>query len=254
MYNLILGDASAIIENSQDWCEATIGLVVWWNPGKDNRLMLNRSVISVEDTSSEIYLQKLAESFHRATSESTDFQVNTLSSIEVGLASVFEGNVEAVIGFLRSWSGPVSSAVAEIAALGGWLPRANSQSLISMESLDQDDMDVLGLAPLSQKLEDIKDHTLTVYATALVLRGKLESTATFSHPKLVREGWEVAIEVLGRLDSAKRAEEEVGNLLHNFPFDSAITVDKLLRLLNDLGMTTHAENVAEVSLLFLVNS
>ena len=71
---------------------------------------------------------------------------------------------------------------------------------------------------------------------------------------MVREGWEVAIEVLGRLDSATRAEEEVGNLLRNFPFDSAVTVDKLLPLLNDLGMTSHAESIAEVSFSFLEDS
>ena len=248
MYNLILGDANAVVENAQDWCEATIGLVVWWNPGRDDqRITLRRSRESLEDTGSETYSQKLAESFYRATEESTDFQVNTLNPVEVGLASLLEDDVKSVIGFLRSWSGPISSSVAEIAALGGWLPRVESQSLVPMDGFDQDDMEVLGLNPPSDQVEDIKDRTLIAYASALAERGHLETTARFGHPKTVREGWEIAIEVLGRLNLVERSEQEVGHLLSDFRFDSGATVSKLWRLLNDLGMTTHAENVAEVS-------
>ena len=248
MYNLILGDANAIVENSQDWCEATIGLVVWWNPGRDDqRMTLSRSQMFEEETDSQTYLQKLADSFYRATAESTEFQVNTLDPIEVGLASSFEGDIEAVIGFLRAWSGPVSSAVAEVAALGGWLPRIESQVLVSMDNLDQDDMDLLGLGSSSNQVDDIKDHTLIIYASALAERGKMESTPSFGRPKTVREGWEMSIEVLGRLDSVSRSEQEVGHLLGDFPLDSGATVNKLLRLLNDLGMTDLARSIAEVS-------
>jgi hypothetical protein len=251
MYNLILGDANAIVENSQDWCEATIGLVVWWNPGRDDqRMTLSRSQVFHEETDSETYLQKLADSFYRATSGSTEFQVNTLDPIEVGLANSFEGDVEAVIGFLRAWSGPISSAVAEVAALGGWLPRVESQALISMDNLDQDDMDLLGLGPSSSQVDDIKDHTLIVYAASLAERRKMETTPSFGRLKTVREGWEMAIEVLGRLDSVSRSEQEVGHLLDDFPLDSGATVNKLLRLLNDLGMTDLARKIAEVSYAF----
>jgi hypothetical protein len=248
MYNLILGDANAIVENSQDWCEATIGLVVWWNPGRDDqRMTISRSQVFEEETDSETYLQKLADSFYRATAESTEFQVNTLDPIEVGLANSFEGDVEAVIGFLRTWSGPVSSAVVEVATLGGWLPRVESQALISMDNLDQDDMDLLGLNSQSSQVDDIKDHTLIVYASALGERDKIESTPNFGHPKTVREGWEIAIEVLGRLDSVSRSEQEVGHLLGDIALDSGARVNKLLKLLKDLSMTNLAGNIAEVS-------
>lgn len=247
MYNLMLGDANAIIGNSEDWCEATIGLVVWWDQGKDDRrLSHGRLRASVEGNDFEVYFRKLAESFYCATSESTDFQVNTLDAIEIGLASVFESDIEAVIGILRSWSGPVSSAVAEIASLGGWLPGPEPQNLIAMDSLDQDDMDLLGISGSSELIDNVKDYTLIVYAEGLARRGQMESSPTFGHPKTVREGWELAIEVLGRLDSATRSEDEVGRLLSGVPLDSGATVDKLWRLLNELGMTKHAENVAEV--------
>jgi hypothetical protein len=249
MYNLILGDANAVVENSQDWCEATIGLVVWWNPGRyDQRMTTSRSQV-FEETDSETYLQKLADSFYRATAESTEFVVNTLDPIEVGLASSFEGDIEAVIGFLRAWSGPISSAVAEVAALGGWLPRVESQALISMDDLDQDDMDLLGLNSQSSQMDDIKDHTLILYASALGECDRIESTPSFGHLKIVREGWEMAIEVLGRLDSVSRSELEVAHLLSDIALDSGARVNKLLKLLKDISMPDLAENIAEVSYL-----
>jgi hypothetical protein len=246
LYSLVMGDSNAIVENAQDWCEATVGLLVWWDEGKeDRRLALGRSQTNhrsaSKDSDAEIYLRKLRRSFELATAESTDFQVNTLNPIELGLASLLEGDGEAVVGFLRAWSGPVSSAVAEVASLAGWLPPADPQSLISMESLDQDDMDLLGIQPPPGSAGGIKDQTLITYARSLAQRGQLKGAA------VTREGWELSIAVLGRLDSAARSEEMIGDFLKDLPLDSTPTVDKLWRLLNDIGMTGHAENIAEVS-------
>jgi hypothetical protein len=250
VYNLVMGESNAIIENAQDWCEATVGLLVWWDEGKeDRRLALGRSQANhratAKDSDAEIYLRKLRRSFQLATAESTDFQVNTLNPVEVGLASLLEGDNEAVVGFLRAWSGPVSSAVAEVASLAGWLPHAEPQSLINMGSLDQDDMDLLGIQSSPEKTDGVKDQTLIAYAKSLAQRGQLKSG------EISREGWELSIAVLGRLDSTTRSEEMVGDFLKSLPLDSSRTVDKLWKLLNDIGMTAHAENTAEVSNEFL---
>jgi hypothetical protein len=67
--------------------------------------------------------------------------------------------------------------------------------------------------------------------------------------RITREGWELAIAVLGRLDSTARSEEMIEDFLKNFPLDSSPTIDKLWRLLNGLGMNRQAESVAEVSYL-----
>jgi hypothetical protein len=245
LYNLVMGDSSAIIENAQDWCEATVGLLVWWDEGKeDRRLAFGRSGASrrsvAKDSDDEIYLRKLERAFESATAESTELQVNTLDPIEVGLASLLEGDSEAVIGFLRAWSGPVSSAVAEVASLGGWLPQASPQNLINMEGLDQEDMDLLGINPTSESTSGIKDQTLITYAKSLAQRGRLRAGGVSS------EGWELSIAVLGRLDSATRSEEIVGDFLKGLELDSSTTVNKLWRLLNEIGMASHAENIAEV--------
>ena len=245
LYNLVMGDSNEIIANATDWCEATVGLLVWWDEGKeDRRLGLGRSQTNrrstIKDSDSEIYLRKLRRSFESATAESTDFQVNTLNPIEVGLASLLGGDSEAVIGFLRALSGPVSSAVAEVASLAGWLPHADPQSLINMGSLDQEDMDLLGINPTSKNNDSVKDQTLITYAKSLAHRKQLKAGG------ITREGWELSIAVLGRLDSVSRSEEMVREFLNGLSLDSSTTVDKLWRLLNNIGMTGHAENAAEV--------
>jgi len=124
VYSLVLGDSAAVIANAQDWCEATIGLVLWWDEGKDNRqLTMGHSRAShraaPKKSEKEAYLRRLREALEIVTNNKTDFQVNTLNPVEVGLASLIDGDNEAVVGFLRAWSGPGSSAVAEIASIGG---------------------------------------------------------------------------------------------------------------------------------------
>ncbi|KAG0652522.1 Nuclear pore NUP85 [Hyphodiscus hymeniophilus] len=239
LYGIVMGETDAIIENAQDWCEATVGLLVWWDEANDERRgSLGRSR-SGRDSDTDTYIWKLRKAFNAATSGSTDFQVNTLDPVEVALASLLEGENEAVIGFLRSWSGPVSSAVAEVASLAGWLPQAESRDLINMGSLDQDDLDLLGIESSPSKTDGVKDQTLIAYARAVAERDTLSSRG------ITREGWQLAIALLGRLDSTSRSEEMIVNFLDRFELDSSATVDKLWVLLNDIGMTQHAESTAE---------
>jgi hypothetical protein len=252
IYGLLEGSEAEIVACAEDWCEAAIGLLVWWDEGRDDRrIALGQSHAGLAEFSdkmgSKFYIEKLARCFRKAT-EGTDIQVNTLVPTEVALACAFQGDIEAVILCLRSLSGPISSAVVEIASLGSWLPTSESQNLISMGGLDQDDMAVLGLASPSDKADGLKDSTLISYASALAEHGKLETEAARGRSKASREGWEVAIEILGRLDSSTRSEEEVTNVLQGLPQNDGATVNKLIRLLNDLGMANLAENVSEVSI------
>jgi hypothetical protein len=108
-------------------------------------------------------------------------------------------------------------------------------------SLDQDDMGLLGLNSSPTKVDSEKDETLITYASSLVHRDLLKAEGLPS-----RDGWEIAIAILGRLDSVSRTEKMIGDFLHSFPLDSSATVDKLWRLLNSIGMTVHAESTAEV--------
>jgi Nup85 Nucleoporin len=248
LYSIAMGDANAIVEVCGDWVEAAAGLLVWWDEGKDDRRQaLNRSQntyrASLRGSDMEYYLHKLRKSFETAIDKTTDFAVNTADELEVSLASLFEGDNEAVVGFLRGWSGPVSSAVAEVASLAGWLPQVEPQSLINIGSLDQEDLDLLGVNSSPSRTDGVKDLTLITYAKSLTHRGQL-GRSTSSGPS--QEGWELAIAILGRLDSATRSEEIVGEFLQKFPLASTTVVDKLWKLLNETGMGQHAESVAEV--------
>ncbi|OBT85464.1 hypothetical protein VE02_06185 [Pseudogymnoascus sp. 03VT05] len=246
MYNLMLGDVTSIVENAQDWCEATVGLMIWWSqPQNDRRGALGRS--HRKATKPHSPFRQLTEAFNLATSDSTDFHVNTADFMEVGLAAIFEFDVESALGILGSLSSPVASALVEVASVTGWLPSTAAQNRVGMnDSLDQDDLDLLGLNQLpSQQSEDIKTKILVAYAEALYEQGRTLEYTDKKKPRVARESWEVAIEVLARLDSAERSEKEVGRLIGDLPLEDGPTVDKLWRLLNDIGMTVHSENVAE---------
>ncbi|KAK3988334.1 hypothetical protein QBC44DRAFT_243799 [Cladorrhinum sp. PSN332] len=259
VFDIILGQQGAIMETAQDWLEATVGLFGWWNEGQPNRpeggllgvsQSLSRSVALVLASNSAVdddsYLDRLARAFHAAVE--SDFHFNSQNPVEVGMACVFEDNVKAVIGLLRGWSLPIAAAVAEIASLGKWLPPHQPSGIFGFEDLDMDDLEVLGVDPgAPDEVDGIKDSTLVQYAQALAENDELSTVRDKSGAK--RDGWELAIHVFGRMDSAQRSEEMmkelVQHLIDNLHVDSNAMVDRLWVLLNELGMIPYAEDTAE---------
>ncbi|CCT68462.1 uncharacterized protein FFB20_12956 [Fusarium fujikuroi] len=244
VYGIVLGNHEAILEVAQDWCEATIGLFGWWDDGNQRHkaLRLSQSQLlraSSRFAGSEDYFDRLATAFHMVVQ--SDLNPNVLNPVEVAVASAFEGNVNAVLGFLRIWSLPLACTVAEIASLGEWLPAPTGPNLFPTDSLDMDDLALLGVTqPGPDELDGIKDTTLVLYARELA---GIEQLST------ERDGWEMAIQVLGRMDSPERSEETVGELLRDLLAtlneNSGRTVDKIWTILNDLGMINYAEETAE---------
>lgn len=252
IFEIVLGAPDVILETAQDWCEATIGLFGWWDEttgDKDSRVPASRSLVLASQTNgAEGYMERLARSFQTAVE--SQFHFNGLNPVEVGMACVFEDNPKAVIAILRTWSLPVASAVAEIASLGRWLPPHQPSALYAFDDLDAEDLEVLGVNPQDpDETDGLKDNTLIQYAQELANYKPMSSVQ--DRFGVIRDGWEVAIHVLGRMDSPQRSEETVGelvaNILHEIDVDSSEMVDKVWRLLNDLGMIQFAEQVAEVS-------
>ncbi|OIW23479.1 hypothetical protein CONLIGDRAFT_624662 [Coniochaeta ligniaria NRRL 30616] len=250
IFEIVLGSRPAILAAAQDWCEATVGLFGWWDEDKtEKNFSMSRSqnlMLPGGGHTAEGYLDRLARSFQ--TVVESDFPLNTLNSVEVGMACVFEGNTKGLIGLLRAWSLPIAAAVAEIASLGGWLPPHKRNAIFGMEDLDMDDLDVLGMDPASpDEVDGIKDNTLITYAQELSRFRQLSSVKDKNG--VPRDGWELAIHVLGRMDSPERSEETVGQLvkllMDDLDVDSGTTVDKVWRLLNELGMIPYAEETAE---------
>ncbi|KAK1776903.1 hypothetical protein QBC45DRAFT_203918 [Copromyces sp. CBS 386.78] len=252
IFDIVLGSKSAIINAAQDWCEATVGLTAWWDDRRadkfGNPLSMARSqalTLASQSASTDSYLDRLNNAFHAAVEQ--DFYLNSNNPVEVGIACIFEDNVKGLIGLLRGWSLPIASAVAEIASLGGWLPQ-HQPGAFFMEGLDQDDLDVLGVDPTApDKVDGIKDSTLIQYAQKLTEDEDIGTIADMNGES--RDGWELAIHVLGRMDSQERSEEMIGilvrHIVDSLHVDSNEVVDKTWSLLNELGMIPYAEEVVE---------
>ena len=255
LYGILLGGNTEIVASAQDWVEATIGLTAWWDGDDDDDevavgslAMTRRSLRHTHSRGGRLvdlnptaaYSRRLALSFERATDESDDdlFQINSANSVEVGLASVFEGNVEGVISLLRGWSLPVASAVVEIASLGGWF----ESSLGGMQN-GFDESDLLVLSSYGHRGQGIsRDGIMAEYADRLFEQDEIKAP----HPKNSREGWELSIQVLARLEDRSMADKKVVHLLSQLPLVSDLRVDKILDICQDFGMDREARTIAEV--------
>ncbi|KAK4679199.1 LOW QUALITY PROTEIN: hypothetical protein QC764_202000 [Podospora pseudoanserina] len=259
VFDIVLGEKAAIMEAAQDWLEATVGLLGWWDESRVERKggeggkgfrgsQMGRSqALVVRDRGVEDgnYLDRLGRAFHAAVE--SDFHFNSQNPVELGMACIFEDNVKAVIGLLRGWSLPIATALAEIASLGKWLPAHRPVGVFGFDDLDMDDLEVLGVDPGSpDDVDGIKDSTLAQYARAL---SEFEELSKVAVQGVTRDGWELAIHVLGRMDSAEYSEDLMKDLVQQqidkLHVDSSRTVDKLWSLLNELGMIPYAEDTAE---------
>ena len=239
VYRTLLGDVKAITTCAQDWVEATIGLTVWWGGDANdvsaaaadalpNLPAVMRDVVDDDDIQSA-YLERLRLSFSNVISTS-GFRVNTMDSVELALASIFEGNVVGVLALLQTWSLCVTSSIVEVASAGGWL------DFKSGDYLNEDDLMVLSYG--QDEVDDVgKDDVLSAYASGLCERESIGQ---------VRDGWEIALEVLSRLDDAERMQKAVVELVDKLPLDSSEQMDKVVLLCGDLGMDKEGRRVSEV--------
>jgi Nup85 Nucleoporin len=242
LYGILLGGADEIVAQSQDWLEATAALTVWWDGTEDMSITtwsLNVSHAQRADEREQIedpYLARMSAAFLCVTDPDYEdsFQINSLSPLEVGLASVLQGNVAGVLGTLRTFSLVIASAVAEIGELGGWLqPSKPSEP----EGLDQEDLMVLsyGVEPEGITKDDILLH----YASELFDRDE------FVDEDDAREGWELALSVTSRLDDHNLATETTTKFLDRMHLDSQDRLDRLLTLCSSLGLEAEARQVSE---------
>ena len=257
MYGILLGEAAEILSSAQDWVEATLGLTIWWDGDDDDDLAVGSLALSrrslklsqsrgsrlVDVNANPAYLRRLAYAFSWSTDETDEdlFQINSMNPVEVGLASIFEGNVAGVIGLLRGWSLPVVSAVAEIASAGGWFETSVGNNLMDLD-LDENDRSLLNGhnfkgPPMT------RDTILMEYANALSRKAEIQRGTG----KAVYEGWELSITLLSRLDDDSVAQKRVGELLNRLDLNSDSRINKILETCQDFNMVKEAQSITEVS-------
>ena len=257
MYGILLGEATEILSSAQDWVEATVGLTIWWNGDDDEDITVSslaqtrrslrpsqsRGPRLVDVNATPAYLRRLAYAFAWSTDETDEdsFQINSMNPVEVGLASIFEGNVSGVIGLLRGWSLPVVSAVAEIASAGGWFETSVENNLMDLD-LDENDRSLLNGHSI-QGPPMTKDSILMEYANALSRKVEIQR----SPGKAAYEGWELSITLLSRLDDDSVAQKRVGELLDRLDLNSDSRINKILEICQDFNMVKEARSITEVS-------
>ena len=237
LYNILLGKTTELIAFSQDWVEATTFLTAWW-AGEDHTRPLN--INSEEDEEQSAYVRRLIRSFARVTDSSRNdsFQVRSDRLVEVGLACIFQGSINESIGVMRTYSLAVTSAVAEIGTVAGWFTSAGG----APDGLDQSDLMVLSSYEGSKTLFT-RDSLLLDYGKGLFDRDVLEGSAG------AREGWEIGLQVFGRVEDYELIAGKIGEYLERLNLSSGDRVDRLLQICNNIGLSDHARKVAEVSAL-----
>jgi len=250
-YKLLLGDEETILELSADWIEAVVGLSVWWNGEEEDSgqgslaasrrsIMRSQRVRPVDVTPVKAYCQRLSSALAAVIQNSDeDFSVNAVDPFEVGVACILDDNIEGALQILQGWSLTMASAVAELASAGEWFTSAKGL----MDQFDQSDLMVLSYTEQQQPKGVRKDDILIAYANLLPARGELEAR----DGQTSKEGWEIAVQILGRLDDGITANERIERILNDLQLESSARVDKITQLCHNLGLSQHAVIIAQVS-------
>ncbi|MCJ1476428.1 hypothetical protein MMC13_005094 [Lambiella insularis] len=253
MYGLLLGGTAELISVAQDWVEATIGLTIWWDGDDDNEIAVGSLAItrrSLQRSQSGVprcvdldigaaYQRRLSYSFERVTDSSDEgsFQIDSMNPVEVGLASVFEGNTEGVVNLLRSWSLPMTAAVIEISSQAGWYEPKPADGVT--DNFDESDLMVLSYGRPEKGLS--RDGILVDYAEELSEKGHIQDARANSS----MEGWELSIQILTRIDDTSLANKKVGEILGRLRFDTSLRADKLIDVCRNFGLDREARNISE---------
>ncbi|KAK0249765.1 hypothetical protein LTS09_015064 [Friedmanniomyces endolithicus] len=259
-YEILLGSADEIMDASQDWLEACIHVVAWWDGEEDGTglVALSKGSLRKSITASQrprevdlspiaAYRKRLGDAFAYVTdTDEPLFVPETMDPIHVGLGCVLSDGVESVIRMLRTWSLPIAAAVVEVAALAGWLPKARPRSRELLErGFSSEDLMVLSHGPgggqREQPGELVRDDVLSEYADALARKDVLRS----SDGKTEREGWELAVAVLGRMDDELEGERKIGELLDQIELSDEARVDRILMACQELELVEQARGIAE---------
>jgi len=252
LYQLLLGNEEELLAISTDWIDATLCLTIWWDGDEEtlsnvahgsfaaSRQSLARTqrIRTVDMTPVKAYTQRLSSSFAAVLGGEDEFTINNADRFEVGLACIIDDNVEGALQILQGSSIVVAAAVAEVATVGEWFVPADG----ILGQFDKSDLMVLSYTE-QQRGGVSQDDILIAYSKLLTSRDQIVS----QDRKTVKEGWELAIQVLGRVEDTFLANERIERILDQLPLQSGNQVDKITQLCHNLGLSKQALGIALVS-------
>ena len=244
LYSILRGSVEEITALSQDWLEASCALTVWWDGSADTNVTnwsLDVSRPNDQQLDDELppdsYLGRLRDSFLCVTDpgDKTTTPIKNLSPVEVGLACVLQGQMNALVRILQALSQPVADGITEIAAAAGWLGLGRpSQS----SGLSSDDLMVLSYSGPSATLD--RDEVLQSYASALFGHKALRSSDGATTP-----GWELSISILRRLDDPDLMRECLSDLLDQLDLANSSQAERAIYVCTELGLMDEARKLSE---------
>jgi hypothetical protein len=249
LYQVLLGNEEELLSASQTWTEATICLTVWWDGEEEeapqgslaaSRRSLARTqrIRTVDMTPVKAYTQRLSSAFAAVLESEEGFTVNTADRNEVALACIIDDNLEGTLRILQASSLVVAVAVAEVATVGEWFAPADD----IMGQFDRSDLMVLSYTE-PQRSGITQDDVLIAYADLLEKKDQVKS----QDGKTVKEGWELAIQVLGRVEDTFLANERIERILDQLDLQSNDRVDKITQICHKMGLSKQAVDIALVS-------
>jgi hypothetical protein len=146
--------------------------------------------------------------------------------------------LEGALQILQAFSLVVAVAVAEVATVGGWFVPADD----IMGQFARSDLMVLSYTE-PQRNGVTQDDILVAYANLLATKDQFKS----QDGKTVKEGWELAVQVLGRVEDTFWANERIEQILDLLPLQDSEQVDKITQLCHKLGLAKQALSISLVS-------
>lgn len=254
LYGQILGWSEEVGAACADWVEATIAVAVWWDGTSDlasqkgpasSRRSMNQSLYNRGADKRPVlgYQEKLRQSFRSitGTTDEAELQVNTTDAVQVGLACIFEGDIQGLLGIVKGWSAVIANATVEIGSFGGWLNKSPTPSKDLMSGFNKSDLMVLSVAKQDVAGIDF-DQEMIAYARLLNGRAEIQSQSS----KINLEGWELAMQALSRVKNEEVANTEITKVLENLGLDRR-RVDRVTTLCFELNLSQVGRNISQVS-------
>lgn len=242
IYNVLLGSSDDLIGIANDWLEAAISLTIWWNGNPDNKIQqwsfdVSRAHLPDREIHGgpQAYLQRLKESFLAVTdpaSKETVWQLESQSPLELAIGLVLQADMAPALAMIQTLSLCVTSALAEIGSVSGWL---NSSAV--PDGLDKDDLMVLTNGASNATIT--KDEILERYSNELFACAQLQ------YEQEIVDGWELAFSVISRCDSKSLASRTVQHYIEQLEVTTLERAQRLVSLCGDLHMPGEARQVSE---------